>query len=227
MTAKTIFNKAKKEGRKILTIDESFEVLKEYKIPVADYAVVKGKSDAVEAAKQLGYPVVLKAISKKVSHKTDVGAIFLSLYSEKAVQDAFDEISKNVKKAKAKLDSVLVQKMIVGGQEIMIGGKKDPQFGQTIAFGLGGIFVEVLEDVAFRIVPITKKDAEKMMKEIKGYKILSGFRGKKYDTSAIVDALMKISKMLDENQNIAELDLNPIIALPKGMIAVDARIILE
>jgi len=175
----------------------------------------------------LGYPVVLKAISKKVSHKTDVGAIFLSLYSEKAVQDAFDEISKNVKKAKAKLDSVLVQKMIVGGQEIMIGGKKDPQFGQTIAFGLGGIFVEVLEDVAFRVVPITKKDAEKMMKEIKGYKILSGFRGKKYDTGAIVDALMKISKMLDENQNIAELDLNPIIALPKGTIAVDARIILE
>lgn len=227
MTAKTIFNKAKKEGRKILTIDESFEVLKEYKIPVADYAVVKSKSDAVEAAKQLGYPVVLKAISKKVSHKTDVGAIFLSLYSEKAVQDAFDEISKNVKKAKAKLDSVLVQKMITGGQEVMIGGKKDPQFGQTIAFGLGGIFVELLEDVAFRIVPIKKEDAEKMMKEIKGYKILSGFRGKKYDTGAIVDALMKISKMLDENQNIAELDLNPIIALPKGTIAVDARIILE
>ena len=227
MTAKIIFNKAKKEDRKILTIDESFEVLKEYRIPVADYAVVKSKSDAAEAAKQLGYPVVLKAISKKVSHKTDVGAIFLSLYSEKAVQDAFDEISKNVKKAKAKLDSVLVQKMIVGGQEIMIGGKKDPQFGQTIAFGLGGIFVELLEDVAFRVVPITKKDAEKMMKEIKGYKILSGFRGKKYDTGAIVDALMKISKMLDENQNIAELDLNPIIALPKGTIAVDARIVLE
>lgn len=227
MTAKIIFNKAKKEDRKILTIDESFEVLKEYRIPVADYAVVKSKSDAVEAAKQLGYPVVLKAISKKVSHKTDVGAIFLSLYSEKAVQDAFDEISKNVKKAKAKLDSVLVQKMIVGGQEIMIGGKKDPQFGQTIAFGLGGIFVELLEDVAFRVVPITKKDAEKMMKEIKGYKILSGFRGKKYDTGAIIDALMKISKMLDENQNIAELDLNPIIALPKGTIAVDARIVLE
>jgi acetyl-CoA synthetase (ADP-forming) len=227
MTTKTIFNKAKKEDRKILTIDESFEVLKEYRIPVADYVVVKSKSDAVEAAKQLGYPVVLKAISKKVSHKTDVGAIFLSLYSEKAVQDAFDEISKNVKKAKAELDSVLVQKMIVGGQEIMIGGKKDPQFGQTIAFGLGGIFVEVLEDVAFRVVPIKKEDAEKMMKEIKGYKILSGFRGKKYDTGAIVDALMKISKMLDENQNIVELDLNPIIALPKGTIAVDARIILE
>ena len=227
MTAKIIFNKAKKEDRKILTIDESFEVLKEYRIPIADYAVVKNKSNAVDAANQLGYPVVLKAISKKVSHKTDIGAIFLSLYSEKAVQDAFDEISKNVEKAKAKLDSVLVQKMISGGQEIMIGGKKDPQFGQTIAFGLGGIFVEVLEDVAFRVVPIKKEDAEKMMKEIKGYKILSGFRGKKYDIDAIMDTLMKISKMLDENQNIAELDLNPIIALPKGTIVVDARIILE
>jgi len=211
---------------KILTIDESFEILKKYKIPVADYAVAKTKIDVVKAAAHIGYPVVLKAISKKITHKTDVGALALNLKSDAEVQRAFDEILKNMEKANAKIDGVLVQRSIDGGQEVMVGGKKDSQFGQTIAFGLGGIFVEAFEDIAFRVVPITKADAEEMMKETKAYKILSGFRGKKYDTTALASILMKVSKLLDENQNIAELDINPVIVLPKGATAVDARIVL-
>jgi len=214
-------------GSKILTIDESFEILKKYKIPIADYEAVKNKAEAAEAAKRLGYPVVLKAISKKITHKSDVGALALNLKSDQEVKSAFDKILKNTEKAKAKIDGVLVQKSIDGGQEVMVGGKKDSQFGQTIAFGLGGIFVEAFEDVAFRVVPITKSDAEEMMKDTKGYKILSGFRGKAYDTAALASILMKVSKLLDENQNIAELDINPVMALQKGAIAVDARIVLE
>lgn len=224
---KAIFNRAKKEGRKLLTIDESFEVLKSYKIPIASYKVVKNKEDAIKFANKLGYPVVLKAISKKITHKTDVGAISLNLRSEETTLQAFDEILKNMKKAKVKVDGILVQKAINGGQDIMIGGKKDPQFGQTIAFGPGGIFVEAFEDLSFRVVPITKTDAEEMMKETKGYKILAGFRGKKYDTNELAEILMKVSRLLNENQNITELDINPIIVLQKGATAVDARIILE
>lgn len=227
MGPKAIFSKLHKEGRKLLTLEESLEVLKQYKIPVADYAVAKSKEEAVKAAKRLGYPVVLKAISKKVTHKTDVGALALNLSSEEAVRKAFAEISKNIEKVKTKEDGMLVQKMVSGGIEVIIGGKKDSQFGQTIAFGLGGVFVETFEDVAFRIVPITKADAEEMMKDTRGYKILTGFRGKIYDTEALADALIKVSKLLDENQNIAELDINPVIVLPKGTVAVDARIVLE
>jgi acetyl-CoA synthetase (ADP-forming) len=229
MDARKIFSEIKKEGRNILTIDESFEALKNYKIPVAEYAIAKSKDDAANAAKRIGYPVVLKAISKKITHKTDVGGIALNVQSEEAVRKAFGEILKNIERAEAKMDGILVQKMVEGGQEVMIGGKKDQQFGQTIAFGLGGVFVEVFEDIAFRVVPITNEDAEEMMKETKGYKILSGFRGKKYDTDALANILMKVSNMLEENQNIAELDINPVITLPngKGAIAVDARIVLE
>lgn len=226
---KAIFSKLHKEGRKLLTLDESFEILEHYKIAIADYRIVMSKEEAVSSAKRLGYPVVLKAISKNITHKTDVGALVLNLQSDEAVGKAYDEISKNMEKAKAKLECMFVQKMVEGGQEVMIGGKKDSQFGQTIAFGLGGIFVEVFEDVAFRVVPITKSDAEEMMRETKGYKILAGFRGKSYDTGALENTLIKVSNMLDENQNIAELDINPVIALPegKGAIAVDARIVLE
>lgn len=231
MDSKKIFNKAKTEDRKILTIDESFKVLENYKIPIAYYKVVKSKGDVVKSAKHIGYPVVLKAISKKVTHKSDVGGVFLDIRSEEAAGKAFDDILKNMRKANAKVEGILVQKMIGGkkgnAQEVMIGGKKDSQFGQTIAFGLGGIFVEVFEDIVFRVVPIAKADAEEMVKEIKGYKILSGFRGKKYDIDSLVSMLTKVSKMLDENQNIAELDINPVILLSKGAIAVDTRIILE
>lgn len=212
---------------KTLTIDESFEVLKKHKIPIADYEVVKSKDDATKAAKRLGYPVVLKAISKKITHKSDVGAIALNIKSDEEVKSTFDKILKNMEKVKAKFDGMLVQKSIDGGQEVIVGGKKDAQFGQTIAFGLGGILVEVFEDVAFRIVPITKADAEEMMKDTRGYKILAGFRGKRYDTAALVNILLKVSKLLEENQNISELDINPVMALQKGAIAVDARIVLE
>ncbi len=227
MSAKKIFSKIRKEKRKLLAIDESFDVLKKYKIDIADYAVVKDVKEAVTAADKLNYPVVVKIISKKVTHKTDIGGIQVDLNSSEEVKKAFDKISKNVKKAKVSIDGFMVQKMINNGQLVIIGGKKDPQFGQTVVFGAGGIYVEAFDDIAVRVTPITEKDAKEMMEETDIYSTLKNFRGKTYDIDALQDILMKVSKMLEENQEIAELDINPILALQKGAVAVDARILLE
>lgn len=221
-----------KKGRskkvKVLDITESFDLLKKYRIPVADYGIAKTADSAIKSAKNIGYPVVLKAISKKATHKTEAGGLIFDIDSDKEVKAAFDKLKKNMKKVKADFGGVVVQKMIGrGSQEVIIGGKEDPQFGQTIAFGLGGIFVEVFEDVTFRVVPIEKRDAEEMIKEIKAYKVLSGYRGKKYDTKAVSEILMKVSKLLEENKNVVELDINPIMVLKRGAVAVDARVIIE
>jgi len=230
---KEIFEKAKKGNREVLTIVESFEILKHYGIPLANYEVAKTAEKAAKAAKKMGYPVALKAISKRATHKTDIGGLVLNIDSEKIVRNAFKKIHNSLKKAKADFGGVIVQKMVgssIGGQEaqeVMVGGKKDPQFGQTIAFGLGGVFVEVFEDITFRVVPITEKDANTMIKEIRGHKILEGYRDKKYDKAAISNILLKVSKLLEENENIAELDINPIMVLAKGALAVDARIVIE
>lgn len=222
---------AKKKER-VLNVIESLEFLKRYRIPLAEYAVAKDAPDALKAAKKIGYPVVLKVISEKAVHKTDVGGIIVDIDSDKELKAAFDKIRRNMKKAKADFGGVVVQKMIGSGvvgkaQEVIVGGKLDPSFGQTVAFGLGGVFVEVFEDITFRVVPLKEKDAEDMIKDIKGYKVLMGARGKKYDIKAISDIIMKTSKMLDENKDIAELDINPVMVLPKGAYAVDARIVIK
>jgi acyl-CoA synthetase (NDP forming) len=136
-------------------------------------------------------------------------------------------LQKFKKFSKEKFEGILVQKMVRGGEEVLVGGKKDPQFGQTIAFGLGGVFVEVMDDVAFRMVPIKRRDAEEMVHEIKGYKILKGYIGKSYDVKSIEDILLKVSNFLEKNKNVSELDVNPLIVSKEGSVAVDARIVLE
>lgn len=213
----------------ILAIDKSLKLLEKYKIPLAKYALVKNENQAKKIANKIGYPVVLKAISPQVIHKTDLGAIVTNIKTEEKIVENYKKIISNVKKKipKAKIQGVLVQKMIEGGQEVIVGGKKDKQFGQTIAFGLGGVFVEVMEDISFRVVPITRKHAEEMIQEIKGYKVLKGYRGKAYDTNSLIDILLKTSKLLEKNQKIKELDINPVIVLKKGAVAVDARVVVE
>lgn len=225
-----MFDSIKKDGRKTLTVEESLKVLETYGVPVVEYETAKTAEDAVDASEKIGYPVVMKVISKKATHKTDVGGVAIGLQTDKEVEDAFSKMKNKVKKASADFDGVLIQPMVGSdsyAQEIIVGGKKDPQFGQTIAFGLGGIFVEVFEDIAFRVVPIEREDARDMMEETKGYKLLSGHRGKMYDVGAVENILMKVSKLLDENDAIAELDVNPVMVLMKGALAVDGRIILE
>ena len=228
MNPRKIFKKIKKSNRKMLNEQEAREILKHYKIPLVKGIATKKIEDAIKFAKKNGYPLAMKIISPDVVHKTDVGGVVLNIRNEKQVRDAYFRIIKNMKKINARVSGIFVQQMIEDGYEVMIGGKKDPTFGPTIAFGLGGIFVEVFNDVSFRIVPINKQDAEQMIKEIKGYKILNGYRGKpKADMKSLIDILMKISKMLKENPEIKELDLNPVFALKDKAIVVDTRIICE
>jgi len=213
---------------RILTLTDSIKVLIRYKIPVASFAIAKDFEQAIKAANRIEYPIVLKLISENIVHKTDVGAVQLNIRSDVELDKSFNQILKNVKKKypKAKVDGILIQKMISNGQEVIIGGKYDEQFGKVIMFGLGGIFTEVFGDVSFRIVPINKSDAESMVKEIKGYRILEGYRGKAYDKKSLIEILLKVSKLLYENPRIREIDINPVMVLNKGAVAVDSRIIL-
>jgi acetyl-CoA synthetase (ADP-forming) len=219
----------RKNKRKNLTEYESRQVLEKYKIPLAKSELVKTPEQAVKIAKKIGYPIVLKIVSPDVVHKTDVGGIVVKIKNEVELIEAYEKILKNVKKkvSRAKIHGMLVQKMVGDGLEIIVGGKKDAQFGQTVMFGLGGIFVEVFGDVSFRVVPIEKKDALEMMQETKGYKILKGYRGKKHDVNAVADVLVKVSKFLEKNDEVAEMDINPLIVLPHGAVGADARIIVE
>jgi len=229
MTPKKIFKKIKAQKRSNLTEYESRQVLQFYKIPLAKAELAKNGAEALALAKKIGYPVVLKICSPDVVHKTDVGGLVLNLKSEEEVKSAFNKILSNVKKKvpRARIHGMLVQKMVEGGVEVIVGGKKDPQFGQAVMFGLGGVMVEIFEDVSFRVAPVDRGTAEEMIQEIKGYRILKGYRGKNYDVKALVDMLVKTSKLLEANYEIKELDINPVIALPKGAFAADARIVVE
>jgi len=230
MSPKEIFEKVKNSRRNNLTELESREILNYYKIPLVKGEVVKTIKGAKKFIEKIGYPVALKVISRQIIHKSDVGGVILNIDNEKKLFQAYHQIIKNIEKnaPKATIEGFFIQEMISGGQEVIVGGKLDPTFGQTIVFGLGGVFVEVFGDTSFRVVPITKEDALEMIKEIKAYKILKGYRGKPpVNIEALVDILLKTSKMLEENQKIKELDINPILALPDRTVAVDARIIIE
>jgi acetyl-CoA synthetase (ADP-forming) len=225
MKCSQIISNAKRQHRKLLTIAESQTILQSHKIPFVKNIFVKYSDEAETAARKIGFPVALKVVSPDISHKTEFGAVQLNLQNETEVKQAFKKIVANIRKRqpKASIAGFLVQKM-VSGQEVLVGGKKDAQFGQTIAFGAGGVFVEVYDDISFRVVPISKIDAEEMIKEIKAYKILHGYRGKNYDIAAIQKILLSVSEMLNKHQEIAELDINPIFVQSKGAVAVDARI---
>lgn len=162
-------------------------------------------------------------------HKTDVGGLIINIKTKEELKNSFNRLMANVKRkvARAKISGVLVQKMIENGREVIIGGKKDSQFGQTIMFGGGGVLTEIMGDVSFRVCPINRRDAEEMIKETKYFKVLKGYRGKRCDVNALIEILLKTSKLLEENQEIAELDINPVISLSKGAVAVDARIVID
>jgi len=225
-----IITQALKEGRKILLEHEAKALCLEYGIPVTKFKVASSAEEAVKFAEEIGYPVVLKIVSPDVIHKFDVGGVILNLKSSEEVRNAYNQIIENVKRNKpdAKILGVNVQEMAPPSTEVIVGAIKDPQFGPTIMFGLGGIFVEVLKDVTFRIAPITEGDAREMISEIKAYPILKGFRGAPpADIEAIVKILVNVSKLVMEHQEIKELDLNPIMVYRSGAKTVDARIILE
>jgi len=226
----SIFDQVKKEGRSILTEFESKKILKQAGIPVVETKLAKTQKEAVSLSQKMSFPVVLKIVSPDVIHKSDSGGVKLSINSVTEVKKAYDEILKKVRKQypHAVIHGVSLQKMVRPGTEVIIGTSKDPQFGPVIMFGLGGIFVELLKDVSFRVIPVEQRDAQEMIKEIKGYPLLQGFRGKEpASLSALVEIILKISKLMEENPQIKELELNPIFAYRNKAVAVDARIILE
>jgi len=226
----TILNKVISEKRKYLFETEAKTVCMEYGIPVTRFRLAKNEADAVKLANEIGYPVVLKIVSPDIIHKSDVGGVIVNLKTAKEIHDGYKLILNNVKKHKpsAKIVGVLVQEMAPASTEVIVGAIKDPQFGPAIMFGLGGIFVEVLKDVTFRVAPITKEEAHEMITEVKAYPLLKGYRNTPpSDVDAIADILLSTSRLVMEHQEIKELDLNPIMIYEKGAKTVDARIILE
>jgi len=225
-----IFMMACKEGRKFLLETEAKTVCMEYGIPVTKFQLAKNEAEAVKFAEEIGYPVVLKIVSPDIIHKSDVGGVMVNLKNAKDVQDAYKQIFGNVKKHKAdaKIVGMLVQEMASPSTEVIVGAIKDPQFGPALMFGLGGIFVEVLKDVTFRVAPITEDEAREMISEVKAYPLLKGYRNMpQADIDAIVKILLNTSRLVTEHEEIKELDLNPIMVYEKGAKTVDARIILE
>ncbi|MEA2090113.1 MAG: acetate--CoA ligase family protein [Thermoproteota archaeon] len=225
-----IFEDVQKEGRKNLLEPEAKTVCMEYGIPVTRFKVAKTVDEAVDYAEEIGYPVVLKIVSPEIIHKSDVGGVVVNLKTSVEVREAYGKILENAKKHKpnAKIIGVLVQEMAPESTQVIVGATKDPQFGPALMFGLGGVFVEVLKDVTFRIAPLTEREAEEMITEVKAYPILKGYRGQPpADVETIVQILLNTSKLVVGHQEIKELDLNPIMVYEKGAKTVDARIILE
>ena len=226
MNVTEVLKKKVNAGQNVLTEFESKELFQEIGIPVPAQKLTVSKEETLSAAEQIGFPVVLKLMAEDVVHKSDTGAVKLNIKNKEEAEQAYDELMKIESKSEKKIS---VQKMADEPiTELIIGMTTDPQFGPALMFGIGGILVELLEDVSFRIAPITEFDAKEMIHEIKGFPILDGYRGKpKADIDAIVDTLMKISDLVTKNEEIHEMDLNPVFIYEKGIICVDARIILK
>lgn len=231
MNPKDIIQKALEQGRTKLLEHEAIEIIKHYGAGVADAYLAKSAEEAANIADKIGYPVVLKIVSPDISHKSDVGGVILGLRNRFEVMDAYQRIIDNVSMnaPNSRIAGILVQKMAKpGGIEVIVGGLRDNVFGPVVMFGLGGIFVEVLRDVSFRVAPVSFEDALEMMKEIKAAKILEGYRNTPpIDKNSLAKIIVATAKLLEENPEVDSLDLNPIIAYPDKAIVVDARIILK
>jgi acetyl coenzyme A synthetase (ADP forming)-like protein len=219
----------RQRGAAWLSADELRQVLTAFGLPLPEGDICQSADDAARIAAQIGFPVALKLVSTEIVHKTEIGGVKLDLRNEAAVRAAFDAIRERLRNEN-KLDAmeaVLVQRMISGGVEVMVGVTQDPSFGPLIGFGLGGIHVEILKDVCFRVTPITDHDAKEMVRSIRGYRLLEGYRGHPpADIPAIEDLLLRVARLVEEVPEISELDLNPVFALPpgEGCVIVDARI---
>jgi len=227
---KALFKKVKAEGRFNLLETESRDLLHDYDIPLPEARLARNSSEAGAIYDEFGQPVAMKVVSPDIIHKSDAGGVKLALKSRQEAEKAFDEILMNAEKItrRERVLGALLSPMAPKGQECIIGMVRDPQFGPVIMFGLGGIFVEVLKDVSFGVAPLTTEDIDEMIKEIKGYKILTGVRGEKpKDIDSLKDLLAKLSQMAIDNPEIQEVDLNPVIVHELGASIVDSRVIIS
>ena len=230
MTMHPIIEKARSEARVFLTELESKELLGQAGINTIETRLATSRSEAASISQHLGFPVVLKIASPDIVHKYDAGGVRLGLETPEQVEKAYDEILTKVaqKHPQASVEGISVQRTAPPGIEVIIGMSKDAQFGPVLMFGLGGVWVEILKDISLRIIPVTRKDAREMIREIKGYQLLTGYRDQEpVDVSKLEDFLLAISDFVEQNPTVKELDLNPRIAYRDGAVAVDARVILE
>ncbi|MEE9172499.1 MAG: acetate--CoA ligase family protein [candidate division NC10 bacterium] len=219
--------KAIQEGRNLLE-PEAYELLAHYGAPVPSHRCVSSVEEAEAAAADIGYPVVAKIVSPDILHKTETGGVLLNLNDGAAVRSAYQEITERARQRKAGVRGVLISRMEPPGTEVIVGLTQDTQFGPVVMFGLGGIFVEVYQDVSFRLVPLAKPDAAAMIQEVKAFPMLQGVRGSRpADLEGLTDLLMKVSQIAEENLEIAEMDLNPVIVYEKGLSVVDVRVLLH
>ncbi|MEE8369138.1 MAG: acetate--CoA ligase family protein [Dehalococcoidia bacterium] len=229
MSIASVIDNARSEGRAVLTEVESKRLLEEAGIATVPTSLAANAEEASRAAVQAGFPVALKIVSRDVTHKSDVGGVKLDLRSTQEVKEAFQEIEAAIRQREpqARIDGVAVQPMARPGVEVIAGMSVDPQFGPVLMFGLGGVLVEVLKDVSFRIVPLELRDARQMIREIKGFPVLTGFRGQEpADLGALEQLLLRLSELVEAHPEIKEVDMNPVFACADGAIAVDARIVV-
>jgi 4-hydroxybutyryl-CoA synthetase (ADP-forming) len=217
--AKKIFDKVKKEKRPNLLEEEGQEVLKAYGLPLPQSALAKNETEAVRIAKKIGYPVVMKIASPQIIHKSDAGGVKVNLTNDEEIKDAFKTIIKNAKKynKNAEIKGVLIVEMVKGGKELIIGSKLEPGFGPVIMLGMGGIYVEVLKDVTFKLAPVTDLEADDMIASIKTQKLLQGVRGEKpSDIAKLSECIQRLSQLVSDFKEIKELDMNPVLVMEKG-----------
>jgi len=220
-----IIEKVLSEGRTILSEYESKQLLAAYGIPVSREAIVLDKADLMPVLHTIGYPMVLKGCSPRISHKTEQGVIHVDIRNDDEALAAYNEILSKMDKNG---NSVLVQEMVKGQREVMAGLTRDPQFGPCVMFGLGGIFTEILKDVSFRLAPLERRDALDMMLEIKGHKILDAIRGmEQVNKGTMAEILIALGRIGLENERIKEIDVNPLIIRKGEPVAVDALVVLE
>ncbi|MCD6512895.1 MAG: acetate--CoA ligase family protein [Thermoplasmata archaeon] len=225
-----VINRASRAKRSRLLSHEAKEILRAAGIDVPDFKVVKSIEEAVKAARKIGYPVAMKVVSEDIIHKTDVGGVVLNIDNDEEAMDAYESIMKNCKinVPKAKIEGIEVSKMLDKGTETIVGATTDASFGKIIMFGLGGIYVEVLKDVTFRVAPVPKKEIERMVREIDSYPILTGVRGEgRRDINAIVDTIYRVGMLVSKFDEISELDINPLMVYEKGAKVVDARMVIK
>jgi acetyl coenzyme A synthetase (ADP forming)-like protein len=226
---RALIDNARATGRTALSAPEAEQLCAAYGIPTPKQGLAKTAAEAVNLAARLRFPVALKIVSDDILHKTEAGGVIVGLKNPAEVRRAFDQLVRNAKRYKktASIQGAQVQQMVAGGQEVMVGAVTDPSFGKMVAFGLGGILVEVMKDITFRLAPVSKKDALSMLDSVGAAEVLRGVRGQKgVDRAALADILCKVSKLVTDFPEIQEVDLNPIFATDKGAKAVDVRIVL-
>ena len=230
--AEEIFAKAKEKSKANLTAEEIREVLSAYGFSLPRRIVAETSREAISAANSLGYPVVMKIVSPDILHKSDVGGVKVGITEKSQVASSFEDLISNAKRfmPEALILGVTVEEMIGPGKEVILGSSRDPSFGPLLMFGLGGIYIEILKDVTFRIAPLTFNEAESMIKEIRSYPILKGVRGEEpSDLIAVREGLLRLSQLVTDFSEILEVDINPLMVLPtgKGTVVIDSRLTIK